>query len=244
MNKENIDTPTVSDTAIASASMRSSKPAYSPFLLPLAILLAGVLISATLLYTRGTAGPTKPKLKIEKNDIVLGNPRAKAIVYEYTDFQCPFCRKFFVETWPQLKQEYIDTGKVRFVIRQYPLEFHPMAAPAAQASECAQEQGKFLEFHDAVFNGQVQKDSQKFSKTIMFTQNDLTQWETTAGLDLTALNTCLVSKKFEAKVKSDQDTGAGLGVRGTPSFFIGETFIEGAYPFATYQDAIEKLLAK
>lgn len=237
-----MDTATSPELQTLTPSPRS-QPTYVPFLMPMAILIAGLLISATLFYTRGyEAGPKKPKLAVQKNDIVVGNPRAKVIVYEYTDFQCPFCRKFFVETWPQLKQQYLDTGKIRLVVRHYPLDFHPMAATVAIAAECSKEQGKFIEFHDAVFGGQVAKDPQKFSKTIAFTQTELDNWITAAGLDQDTLKACVNSGKYDAKINNDISTATALGVRGTPSFFIGDELIEGAYDFKSYSDAIEKLL--
>lgn len=93
---------------------------------------------------------------LNPDDHVLGDMNAKVTLIEYSDFQCPFCDKFFRETYPLLKKEYVDTGKVRLVYRHFPLSFHPLAEPAARASECANEQGKFWEMHDGIFKLQGQ----------------------------------------------------------------------------------------
>lgn len=81
--------------------------------------------------------------------------KAPVELIEYSDFQCPFCRRFFEETYPEIKKQYIDTGKVKFVYRHFPLDFHPAAQKSAEAAECAREQGKFWEMHDAIFREQV-----------------------------------------------------------------------------------------
>ncbi len=90
----------------------------------------------------------------EDDDPMLGDPGAPVTIIEFSDFQCPFCQKFHSETFPQIKKTYIDTGKVRFVYRDFPLSFHPGAQPAAEAAECAHAQGKFWEMHEALFSEQ------------------------------------------------------------------------------------------
>ena len=89
------------------------------------------------------------------DDPVLGNAAAPVTMIEFSDFQCPFCLKFWQETFPQIKQTYIDTGKVKFVYRDFPLSFHPGAMPAAQAANCANEQGKYWEMNDLIFKKQI-----------------------------------------------------------------------------------------
>ncbi len=84
----------------------------------------------------------------------IGDRDAQVVIVEFSDFECPFCRKYFIDTLPQLKKDYIDTGKVVIYYRHFPLDFHPLAKPFAQASECANEQGKFWEFHDKIFQEQ------------------------------------------------------------------------------------------
>lgn len=84
----------------------------------------------------------------------LGEKNAKVTIVEFSDLECPYCRRFFLDTFPQLKKEYIDTGKVAFYFRHFPLSFHPLALPLANAAECANDQGKFWEMHDKIYNQQ------------------------------------------------------------------------------------------
>lgn len=96
-----------------------------------------------------------PKASVENGHLPsLGDKNARVTIVEFSDFECPFCRRYFTGTFPQLKKEYIDTGKVIMYYRHYPLPFHPLAQPFANASECANEQGKFWEYHDKIFQEQ------------------------------------------------------------------------------------------
>lgn len=95
-------------------------------------------------------------VKVENGHLpIAGSTNASVTVIEFSDFECPFCRKFWKETYGQIKKEYVDTGKIAFYYRHFPLEFHPMAQPFALASECANEQGKFWEMHDKIFSSQA-----------------------------------------------------------------------------------------
>ena len=96
-----------------------------------------------------------PKVSVDNGHLPPnGDKNARVTVVEFSDFECPFCRRYFTETYPQLKKEYVDTGKVVMYYRHYPLPFHPLASPFAIASECANDQGKFWEFHDKIFQSQ------------------------------------------------------------------------------------------
>src|SRR3989344_5723586 len=125
----------------------------SKFILPGAILIAALLISGSIVFysfnTGGNAGTADIKgVKVNvsiDDDPMLGNPKAKITLVEFSDFQCPYCRSFWSGAFPDIKKEYVDTGKVRFVYRDYPLSFHPGAKPAAEGGECADDQGKFWE---------------------------------------------------------------------------------------------------
>lgn len=88
------------------------------------------------------------------DDPVLGNANAPITIIEFSDYECPFCKRFYDQTFGQIKKDYIDTGKVKFIYRDYPLSFHPGAEPAAQAANCAGEQGKYWEMHDKIFQAQ------------------------------------------------------------------------------------------
>lgn len=112
------------------------------------------------------------------DDAHLGDENAPVVMIEFSDFQCPFCRSFWRDTLPLIKSEYIDTGKVRFVYRDFPLGFHQGAMPAAQAAECAREQDKFWEMHDKIF---IEQEKQG-TGTIQFGADDLKRWASEIGL--------------------------------------------------------------
>jgi len=166
------------------------------------------------------------------DDPVLGEDNAPVTIIEFSDFQCPYCARFREQTFDQIKENYIDTGKVKFVYRDFPLSsIHPMAQKAAEASECADEQGKFWEYHDKIFAGQS-------SLSI----DNLKQWANDLGLDTAKFNSCLDSGKYESEVKNDLSDGSAAGGRGTPYFLVGNTALSGAYPFDSFKQAIESQL--
>lgn len=222
--------------------------------LPASILIAAVLISGTLIYAGNSsksvaggsnqlaaAGSNQPSGPVDvsvDDDPFIGNKNAPVTMIEFSDFQCPFCRKFMTDTLPQIKKEYIDTGKVKFVYRDFPLSFHSGAAPAAEGAECAEDQGKFWEMHDAIFNEQEKQGS----GTIQFGVADVKKWAAQTGLDTAKFNQCLDSGKYKAEVEKDIADGSAAGVGGTPSIFINGRLVVGAQPFAAFKVVIDQLL--
>lgn len=229
---------------------------------PAAIIVAGLLIAASVLFVgsggvaslfRGaTVGPQatdQPAAPIDTSkledgeDPVLGTADAKVTVVEFSDFQCPYCRAFYNDTFGLIKKTYIDTGKVRLVFRDFPLtQIHPSARPTALAGACAAEQGKFWEFHDAMFAQQDKKDPT--GGTVSFGVSDIKSWASGLGLDMAKFDACLDSEKYASEVDRDQADGNALGVNGTPSFFINGALVVGAQPFSVFQQAIDAALAK
>ena len=175
------------------------------------------------------------------DDYVKGQTDAKLTVIEFSDFQCPFCERFYRETLPLIEKEYIQTGKVRMVYRDFPMEnIHPHAQKAAEAAQCAGEQGKYWEMHDAIFQNQKAIGVENLKKHAK-------------GLGLAAdrFNQCLDSSKYAEEVKKDLMDGQAAGVEGTPSFFIGTTGkdktiqgfpIGGARPYAVFKQTFDRLL--
>lgn len=164
---------------------------------------------------------------------VLGEATAKVTMIEFADFQCPYCAWYAQETFPQINKEYIKTGKIRYVFYHFPLFGHQYAQKAAEAAECAGDQGKFWEMHDKMFASQ-----NKISLT------DLKQYASDLSLKTTEFNACLDESKFKDKVESDLKLGESLGVSSTPAFFINGRLISGAYPFANFKQVIEEELGK
>lgn len=227
----------------------AARPVYVQFLLPGAILLGALLVSGTLLFTRsggtaqiggaGTKNPAeKVEVKVSAGDHVLGNSNAKVTIVEFSDFQCPFCRSFWSGAFAEIKKNYIDTGKVKFVYKHFPLSFHSGAGPAAEASECAGDQGKFWEFHDKAFEEQA-KGGQG---TIQFGKPEIVKWAVATGLNMSQFNECFNSGKYAQRVSDDMAYGTELGVSGTPTSFVNGQRIVGAQPFASFQAVIDGLL--
>ena len=174
------------------------------------------------------------------DDPTLGRAGAPVTVIEFSDFQCPFCRRFWAETFPELKQKYIDTGRVRFVYRDFPLPMHPSAEVSAIAAECAADQGRFWEMHDKIFSEQ----SVQGTGTIQYEEEDIIKWAGEIGLNSSRFTSCLESEEQKAEVLADARDGAAAGVSGTPTFFINGQKLEGAQPFDSFQKIIEAELLK
>jgi protein-disulfide isomerase len=182
--------------------------------------------------------PSQPQ-RIEvslDDDPVKGSPDAKVTIVEFSDFQCPFCQRFFLQTLPQIEEKYIKTGKVRFVYRDFPLNFHQYAQKAAEAAECADEQGKFWEYHDILF--------QKLSEWATVGESKFKEYAQQLGLDMQKFNQCLDSGKYANEVQKDYNDGLKYGVSGTPTFFINGIKIVGAQPYSVFEQIIEQELSK
>ena len=173
-----------------------------------------------------------------------GDKNAKVTLVEFTDYQCPFCSRHMRDTFPQIENDYINTGKVRYVLREFPLEsIHPQAVKAAEAAGCAGDQGKYWEMHDRLFANQN-----------ALAPAQLPSHAEALSLDAAKFKTCLDSGKFTAKVRKDFNDAQKAGATGTPTFFIGLTDpkssdvkavrkIVGAQSYAAFKDAIDTLLA-
>lgn len=188
----------------------------------------------------------KQPIKISvDDDPVRGNSDAPITIIEFSDFQCPFCARFHVQTLPLLLENYIDTGKVKLVYRDFPIQsIHPNAIAAAVAAECADDQGKYWQYHDKLFENQNQWNKLETSEVIdMFGQ-----YAESLELDTELFNSCLMSGNHIEEIKNDLDDGRKYGVTGTPGFFIGNDelgFVEvkGAQPFENFQKIIDLQLS-
>ena len=186
------------------------------------------------------AGPVRASL----GDVpVLGRSDAPVTLVEFSDYQCPFCQRFFAATLPALKKDYIDTGKVRYVFRDFPLDqIHPQARKAAEAAHCAGEQGKYWEMHDVLFGNQQALQPPKLSEHAR-----------TLGLDGVRFDECLTSGKHAARVSQGLTDGQAAGVQGTPGFVVAKTrpgdsvegaLVVGAQPVEVFRRLIDQLLAE
>jgi protein-disulfide isomerase len=167
------------------------------------------------------------------DDPVLGNKNAKVTLIEFSDFQCPFCKRLNDDAIQQIKKDYVESGKVKLVFRDYPLGFHPEAQKAAEAAECADDQGKFWEYHDLLFANQA-----------LLSITNYKAWAKQLGLNEAQFNTCLDSGKYASEVQKDFADGQAAGVSGTPTVFINGIRLVGAQPYSAFKQVIDAELAK
>ena len=189
-----------------------------------------------------TQGPSQlPKIISSDDDPIRGNPDAKFTIVEFSDFQCPFCAKFHSETLPLLMENYIDNGKVNLVFRDFPIEsIHPNAVPASHAAECADDQGKFWEMHDMIFENQRNWQNVEVLQSVDLFK----KYAIEIGIDADEFDSCMSSAKHIDEIKKDLQDGQAYGVTGTPGFFVGNedvgfTKIIGAQPFSSFQRVID-----
>lgn len=169
----------------------------------------------------------------------LGDPNAPVTIIEYSDFQCPFCQRHIVETFPLIKANYIDTGKVRYVFRNFiAVPQHTVAPAAAVASLCAAEQQQFWPMHERLFKQPDQWYILPDRANAMFAD-----YAIDLGLDTGAFARCLQRPELPQQVASETQAAFELGLRGTPGFFVGRQFINGAQSYPVFASAIDLALA-
>lgn len=169
---------------------------------------------------------------------ILGNLKTPITLIEFTDYECPFCKNFYKNAMQKLKKEYIDTGKLRLVDRDFPLPFHKNVRLAANATHCAGEQDKFWPMHDALYEGNK------------INAEDINNHATEIGLQLAPFQSCLDSKRYKKHIDNDIKEAQIAGIRGTPASILGKTtdnlvsgeFISGTRDFNFYKSRIDKLL--
>jgi protein-disulfide isomerase len=176
------------------------------------------------------------------DDPSIGAATAKIGIVEFSDYQCPFCLRYHSQTFPQVKEKYIDTGKVRYVFRDYPLDFHEQAQSAAIAANCAGRQNAYWPMQAALFTNQQGLGMERYQKLAEELK-----------LDKTAFDACLQDENQAKEVAADLAYGQSVGVTGTPSFFVGiiengelknARLIAGAQVFESFKNAVESLEAQ
>jgi len=229
--------------------------------LSISIIIASVIISGSILYNnanssnKNTAAVNQPEQNVKGNlikvsiddDPVLGDANAPITIIEFSDYECPFCKRSFDQVLPEIKKNYIDTGKAKLVFRDLPLSFHANAHKEAQAAECAKDQGgdsAYFKFHDAIFTQTTSNGTGLALTQLPVIANNL-------GLNAGQFQQCLDSGKFKDEVDKDLADAAKVGASGTPTYFIGKssndgiingTIIVGAQPFSAFQAVIDAQL--
>ncbi|MBI4015381.1 MAG: DsbA family protein [Candidatus Aenigmarchaeota archaeon] len=182
-------------------------------------------------YPTTTLGP----VQLDTSGAALkGDQNAKVSLVIFEDFQCPFCERFTSDALVKIEKDYVDTGKVKLFFKHFPLtQIHPYAQKASEAAACAQDQGKFWEYHDVLF-----KNQDKLGV------DDLKKYAADMGLNTATFNSCLDSGTKKNQVEKDASDGDTAGVTGTPTIFVNGKPIVGAQPYAAFKAAIDAELAK
>lgn len=161
---------------------------------------------------------------------VWGPNDAPITIIEFSDYECPYCKKWHAETWVQIQRAY--PNKIRLIYKDFPLyQAHPNASPAAKAARCANDQDKYWQFHDRIFAGNT-LSAQVFEQIAVDLNLDMLKWKN-----------CINSTKYETDITSDYQYGTQLGIDGTPTFFINGIRMIGAQPFASFKKIIDQELA-
>ncbi len=199
-------------------------------LFALAFFMSGFWVHA-LLDEDGNDGGSTVTADSAKDDPAWGPEGASVTIEEFADFECPYCSRYSNETLPRIKEEFGD--KVRYIYRDFPISnIHPYAQKAAEAGQCAHEQGEFWEYHDVLFENQD-----------ALAASDLVEYAQGLDLDMAEFNDCLDSSKNAWEVMMDMRDGGAAGVSGTPAFLINGLLISGAQPYEQFQAIIEQALA-
>lgn len=202
-------------------------------------LIIGIVVVAVIVVAAiailGQSRTPRPQMADISLDKSTGLENAPVVVVEYADFQCPYCEQFATGPEQQLRQDYVDTGKVRFVFRHLAF-IGPESLAAANAAECANEQDHFWEYHDKLFAEQNGENQGAFSP------ENLKSFAAELNLNNQQFNQCLDSGKYQAKVQEDIDEATRLGVRSTPSVFVNGQLIANGSDYQVLQAAIEAAL--
>jgi protein-disulfide isomerase len=221
---------------------------YSTFILA-AILVVGAFAffsgdsntggTAQVIDTPGQQVPTPEPSRVSANTEGYpskGSDDAPVVLIEYSDYECPFCGRHYTQTYQQIISQYVDTGKVKMVFKDFPLSFHPNAQKAAEAAHCVRDQSGdegYFSMHDKLFDNQQNLNVDNFKKLAREVD----------GVDGGKFDSCLDSGKFASLVQKGFAEGQQDGVRGTPGFLINGKPLSGAQPFSAFQQAIEAELA-
>jgi protein-disulfide isomerase len=200
-----------------------------------------VLVAAIVMIAGSVSAGAQGKFIGIDDDPVLGDAKAKVLIIEFGDYQCPSCRMFWREVEPRLKKDYVDTGKARLVFKDFPIvQIHPDAMLAAIAADCAGDQNKYWQYHDKVFREQDKGED----SVVRFKADDLKKWAKAIGLDTASFNSCLDSGRYRDEVAKDKADGDAVGIQGTPTFFINGRVIGGAQAYPAFKKIIDEELLK
>ncbi|MBI2013573.1 MAG: DsbA family protein [Candidatus Colwellbacteria bacterium] len=208
------------------------------YFLPVSIIIAGAFIASAIYFGGGSSSSQNANviagLVDTKDWPVVGVADAPVTIIEYADFTCPYCTRFALEIMPLIKRDYIDTGKVRLVYKDF---IAVGGQKAAEAAHCAVEQGKFWQYHDLLFERNAEDRGSWHGVEV---HRDYAE---TLGLDVGALVECFQSGRYQEKVETSTKEARAFGATGTPFFIVNNRPILGAQPYVVFQEAIEFALS-
>jgi protein-disulfide isomerase len=177
--------------------------------------------------------PTPVPIRLDDAAATLGSPDANVTIVEFTDYQCPFCARHSIQTMPSIISELVETGRVYYVLKDLPLDMHPIAPLAAAAARCAGEQDAYWEMHDVLFERQQAWSQSGTPATVI----DSIAEE--VGLDMNDFTTCVESGRYDDVIRANMQEAISFGMTGTPGFFIDGYPLSGAQPFELFEYAVE-----
>ncbi len=221
------------------------------YILPASIIVAAVLISGSIIYLVGGSknnagtGGTGQNPSVDDSlkgatsqDVILGDPKAPVTVIVYGDYQCPFCGRFFSTTEQLVRENYVKSGKVKIVARNFQF-LGAESELAGQAASCAKEQSNFWAYHDAIYNAEI-KDGKENNGNL--NKALFVEIAKNVGLDVNKFTSCYDSGKYADSIKQETQTAAALGVNSTPTIFVNGQIVKGALPYEQFQVLIENAL--
>lgn len=229
------------------------------YILPASILIAAVLIAGSVIYSTGvknikpetqTAAIQEATQKITgpqiDDDVILGDAQAAVTIFIFSDYQCPFCGKFFKESELLIRKNYVETGKLKMVYKDLAF-LGPESIVAAQAAECAKDQGKYWAYHDAIFEIEIKEFETLGNNEHTGNLNKETFKKIASDLKMNTdeFLACFDSQKYAAEVEKDTKEANSIMERpSTPTIFINDKMIQGAYPYNVFSQAIDEALSK
>jgi protein-disulfide isomerase len=235
------------------ASRRPQAPPkrqITPTMIAIVAGVALVVVAAVIIFAQQQAAP-KPVSAVQQLPSTLdvptgktpegywykGNPDAKVTLVEYTDYQCPICKSYYEQLVPQIDEQFVKTGKAKFVYKDFAFIGDESKA-AAQAALCAGDQNRFWEYHDLLFKNQGAENSGAFNR------DKLIEFATTLDLDTNAFTQCLNSGKYSAQINRSTQEGRNQGVTGTPTTFVDGRKLEGLVNFSDIEAAVNAALGQ
>lgn len=223
--------------AMLSSPPRSRRPSISPIVymfIPISFILG--LTGGYFLWGKSQPASAADSSQVRRvsvstdDDPSIGPDNAPVTIIEFSDYQCPYCQAWYQQVYQQLLASY--PNQIHFVYRDLPLPMHPESVPAAEAADCAGEQGAYWKYHDALFNQQYGLDRTAYE-----------HYASDLGLDMQSFKTCLDSQRYLSEVEADAADAARVGLNGTPSFVINGRVLVGALPLADFKAVVDEELA-